>query len=273
MYNEKLVVAVKASGRVLREHKDSVYVPFGAEYSLFFKNLNSVRVLIHLEIDGTNMTDSGIIVDPGESVDLERSIKNSNLKAGNRFKFIERTSGIESGPRGIKPEDGLIRVQFEFEKQREPWPINYGYLKSSGSRSFPAGDVYASTASFTGTTDGGMTSNATLIGSNSAYASSDAGYLLRSKKTSMPIAKSASVNNVGITVPGSVSNQAFTYAAPLVSDGIKHVIVLRLLGETMGVTVPAPVTVKSKPKCVTCGVVNKAGSKFCSACGTSLTII
>jgi len=46
-----------------------------------------------------------------------------------------------------------------------------------------------------------------------------------------------------------------------------------LLGETPeNKPVIAPITVKEKPKCQTCGKQNKATSNFCSACGTSLTI-
>jgi hypothetical protein len=34
MYSNKLAVAIKANGKVLREFKDEVYIPFGQEYSL-----------------------------------------------------------------------------------------------------------------------------------------------------------------------------------------------------------------------------------------------
>jgi tRNA(Ile2) C34 agmatinyltransferase TiaS len=54
----------------------------------------------------------------------------------------------------------------------------------------------------------------------------------------------------------------------------KHVIVLKLVGTTeKGVQYVVPVTVKAKPKCQTCGHVNKATSKFCCDCGTSLVIL
>jgi tRNA(Ile2) C34 agmatinyltransferase TiaS len=46
-------------------------------------------------------------------------------------------------------------------------------------------------------------------------------------------------------------------------------MVFKLLG---GEAVKEAVTVKAKPKCVTCGHTNKATAKFCNKCGTALEI-
>ena len=87
------------------------------------------------------------------------------------------------------------------------------------------------------------------------------------------LAQAQTVNQVGVTVPGSVSSQKFTSVHVGATDSVKHVMVLRLLGEVGGQVVVEPVTVKHKPKCTSCGKVNKAGSKFCTQCGTSLCIV
>ena len=116
MYANKMVASIKANGRILREHKDTVYIPFGSEYSFLLKNLNTTRALVNVFIDGEDMTPGGLVLNAGQEVDLERSIKGGNLMEGNRFKFIERTGAIENGPRGIKLEDGLVRIEFQFEK-------------------------------------------------------------------------------------------------------------------------------------------------------------
>lgn len=116
MYESKLVASLKANGKILREFKDTVYIPFGSEYSFLLKNLNTKRALVNVFIDGEDMTPGGLVLNAGQEVDLERSIKGGNLKEGNRFKFIERTQAIEDGPRGVKLEDGLVRIEFQFEK-------------------------------------------------------------------------------------------------------------------------------------------------------------
>lgn len=118
MYNQKLVVCIKTAGKILKEfNKDQVRVPFGSEYSIYLKNLNNVRALVHISIDGKSVDGGdGLVILPNETLDLERSLQNGNMLKGNKFKFIERTAKVEAH-RGIEAEDGIIRVEFQFEKQ------------------------------------------------------------------------------------------------------------------------------------------------------------
>ena len=80
-------------------------------------------------------------------------------------------------------------------------------------------------------------------------------------------------NDVGITVPGSKSTQTFQTVTMGALDPVKHNIVLRIVGD-LGHNKPVDkaVTVKHKPKCVTCGKQNRAQAKFCVECGTALEI-
>ncbi len=117
MYNQKLAAAIKVNGKVLREFKDTVHIPFGSEYTVLLKNLNTTRAVVNVFIDGNDMVPGGIVLNAGQEVDLERSVKNGNLTEGNRFKFIERTGAVEQH-RGIGIEDGLVRIEFQFEQLR-----------------------------------------------------------------------------------------------------------------------------------------------------------
>lgn len=271
MYQEKLAVAIKNNGKVLREFKDTVYIPFGAEYSLFIKNLNIVRACVNIEIDGTSATPGGLVVEANSSVDLERFIK--DLDKGNRFKFIERTAGVENH-RGVKAEDGLIRIEFEFEPR---WQINslphhtYPYTNYPAYPWFPY-TVCSNGTTFTASASGGVqvsTGDVGPAGPRGAVHS-----VLRSADVEVNTAAqgvTANINGVGITVPGSVSDQKFreTYFR---GDGEKHVMVLKLLGETETGKVSKPVTVKTKIVCGSCGHKNSASTKFCSECGTGLIL-
>ncbi len=252
MYHNKLVASLKANGKILREFKDTVYIPFGSEYSFLLKNLNTKRALVNVFIDGEDMTPGGLVLNAGQEVDLERSIKNGNLTEGNRFKFIERTGSVEKH-RGIKLEDGLVRIEYQFELYETKYQpfFNSNILR---------GQTYDS---HYGTTTGdwaspmGATYSATNVSLNSMNIS----------------AQAQSLNDVGITVPGSKSTQSFTTTTMGVLESQKHSIVLKLLGETLdNEPVRKPVTVKHKPKCVTCGKQNKATAKFCTECGTALEI-
>ena len=118
MYKSKLAVAIKHNGKILRETKDIVKLPFGSEFSVLVKNLNSRRVKFTLHIDGTDVLDGEqIIVNANSEIEMKRFIRNGNMNEGNAFKFIERTVAIEDGPRGIKVDDGVVRVEFWFEQE------------------------------------------------------------------------------------------------------------------------------------------------------------
>ena len=241
MYNQKLVASIKANRKILREFKDTVYIPFASEYSILLKNLNTQRAVVHVFIDGEDQTPSGLVLNAGQEIDFERSLKTGSLTEGNKFKFIERTSAVEQH-RGIKLEDGIVRVEYQFELP----PVN---INNSFLRDINRGWITASGAS-------GSTYSSTNASLNSVTASAQGFY-----------------NDAGVTVPGSKSTQSFstTYIGAL--DPTKHTIVLKLLGETPdNKPVANPVTVKAKPKCVTCGKQNKAHAKFCTECGTALEI-
>lgn len=238
MYESKLAGAIKVNGKVLREFKDTVHIPFGSEYTVLLKNLNTTRAVVNVFIDGDNAVPGGLVVDPGREVDLERWIKNGNLTEGNRFKFIERTSSVEQH-RGIGIEDGLVRIEFQFEQPVRP--ISWNTSQISGGI-YPQGGI--------------------LRGFDSAQ------YGTTCSVNSFTASATSTVSDVGITVPGSHSSQKFSTAYVGALESVKHSMVFKLFGGTM----PKPITVKHKPKCVTCGKQNKATSKFCTECGTALEI-
>lgn len=255
MFNNKFVTAIKVNGKVLREFKDTVYLKYGSEFSILLKNLNTVRALVNVTIDGNDVTGGGLVVGAYQEIDLERFIK--DLNKGNRFKFIERTGNIERH-RGIGAEDGIVRVEFQYERPviRTPWPYH---------------------TTFTNSISGGLSD---VYGSPRMKGIADSG-ILRSAAASATVAASSvqnatlttTVNDAGITVAGSESNQGFVNVESFPMEAESHVMVFKLLGETSdNLAIREPVTVKAKQECTSCGKVNKATAKFCSECGTSLLI-
>lgn len=279
MYQNKFVAAVKVNGQVLREtHNGSVAIPFGAEYSLFLKNLNSVRVKMRVSLDGTDATDgTWLVLGPNSHMDLERFIKGGNFSAGNRFKFIERTAEIEAH-RGAKGDDGIVRVEYLTElvrpvvpmpivtyyPQPQPWPRRRrwsdggGYYSNfsttgGGQLSLGASGASASAGSFTNSNTRSCNYSATMSGGGTPSA--------------VPTS-----SDIGITVSGSLSSQQFYAAQDFETTGQSDVIVLHLRGKIAGAAVVEPVTVKTKLVCESCGRAEKSGTNFCSRCGTSLQI-
>ena len=125
MYNEKMVVVVKSDGKIVREVGNSVYLPFGSEYSIYLKNLSSKRAVASITIDGQDVLNGDmIIVNGNDTFELEGFMDNCGLSVRNKFKFIEKTQEI-SDYRGDKIEDGLIVVKYRFEKE---CPVYRGYI-------------------------------------------------------------------------------------------------------------------------------------------------
>jgi hypothetical protein len=259
MYNNMLVTCIKTNGKVLRENKDTVALPFGSEYSVFVKNLNSLKCLVNVSIDGKDIADgTSFIVPANGEINIERFIKEGNLKKGNKFKFIERTAGVEAH-RGVQVEDGLIRVEFEFELFKPyiapAWPGAYPRCYTNG----PNWTTYCSNS-----IAGGSSGNIARSASASSSLSQETAFVNQ--------VAAQSINDAGITAPGAVSDQQFTVGGWFQTDGVKHVMVFKLVGYNGEQPILQPVTVKSKPKCVSCGKVNKAKAKFCTECGTGLEI-
>jgi hypothetical protein len=305
MYNSKLAVAIKHNGKILRETKDIVHLPFGSEFSVLVKNLNSKRVKFTLHIDGTDALDgTEIIVNANSETEIKRFIRNGNMDEGNAFKFIERTSAIEDGPRGIKIDDGVVRVEFWFEQDKPEIKINDIYWEKHHYRDIYQqpyfinditrrgwGPMYGTTGvsgslgDYVGGASASIAKGAVLnqyTQSNASYSATSASASLSDtaeaqsvdsiisdavKKASMPI------NDIGITVPGSRVEQKFTTVYGFKSEANSNTIILRLVGAVGEVEVTKPITVAHKPECITCGRVNKATSRFCTDCGTALTLL
>lgn len=275
----KLVAVIKVNGKVLRESvKGEFEIPFGSEYSILVKNLNTVRIQVRVNIDGDDAT-GWVIIQPNSSVELERFIKNGNLQSGNRFKFIEKTEEIEQF-RENRVDDGMIRIEYKTEKVYNynynwntwtytwpgPWytstplipPHKYTKYTWNDNTYYPGGcRVTTASCGLSGSTT--TRSNASLNNVSLNYQISQEGQQNKQE-----------ANDAGITVPGSQSNQQFYEAPDFVCETNTDVLILTLKGKVNNHKVVKPQTVEHKLKCITCGSINRGYDKFCSRCGTSL---
>lgn len=311
MYSNKLAAAITVNGKNLREFKDTVYIPFGSEYAIKIKNLHTTRAVVNVFIDGVNQTPGGLAIDANSEIDLERSLLTGSLTTGNKFKFIERTGAVEEH-RGVKLEDGLVRLEYQFESatQYRPRPVfrvqdhfynglkvgtssnplnvNSGWLSASGATARTATDVTGGAMNNVVTSGmfnvGGVMRSADM--SKGEFTNAVASAAVNQYCTDnnirgisgevhdgMATMDCGFFNDAGITVSGSKSDQRFSTVHMGAMDSEKFSMIIKLLGETPdNKLVIKPVTVKTKPKCVTCGRQNKATAKFCAECGTALEI-
>ena len=261
MHKELLVASIKASGKVLRELHDVVLLPFGTEYSIFIKNLSAQRCEFKIHIDGNNIAEdnSSFIVNGNQSIEIERFL-GQDKNTGYKFKFIERTESIENH-RGIGAEDGLVQIEYEFERITPPitnaWTPQYDPWHGTKDMFFRDREIYCSAK--LSTADDGV--NSRRISATSAQ-TMDSFFSTHS-----------SVNDAGITTQGSFSNQKFQTVAGIVGTGIKHTMVLKLKGEIQSQPVIQPFTTKMKLECNMCGKLNKGLAKYCVECGTNLQML
>ena len=244
---ENLVAGIKVDGQVMREFRGDIFIPFGTNYSIFFKNLNTRSVQIYVEIDGEDILDgNSLIVSPGGELNLERWL-NGGMKKGPKLKFVEKTNDI----RMTKEEtgmDGIVKITYQFERAQqwtyiEPWhyieqyitPSHIFYSSSPGASAEPYGATRNISANFT-----------------------------QDVKATSSVEVSAQ-NEDGLTVKGEEVKQEFRDGYIGYLEDAKHVICFNLKG-----AFKRAVTVKSKIKCNKCNKINKSSFKFCSQCGNNL---
>jgi len=242
MYNQQFVVSIKCNGKIMREHGDEVYLPFGTEYSILMKNLSNRKASVKIWVDGEDLFDGGsLIVDSNTNTELERFYKTNH-----KFKFIEKTQEI-SEYRGDKIDDGIIRVEYTFEKQLPI--IQPSYVQ----------DIYNPVWYDNDSTDA----------KKSKYRCSNIGGL--SNNEYIRNCACDSINESGITVKGSESRQNFVSGYINVLEDKSNIIVLHLKGyNNKDQKIQTPIYVKKHLICETCGKSNSSQNKFCSNCGTAL---
>jgi len=280
VYSNKFVVSLKSDGKVLREQNGSIELPFGNEYSIFLKNLESRTAVVSISIDGEDVLDRNkLVIHPNSDLELKGFMKGNIAK--NRFRFIKRTKNIEEN-RGIHIDDGLIRVKFQFEKMkpvtqdvvynyrpnyRPNWWWNswsypyYPYQQSQWSDNISYGISDQGNNNISGTMSD-------CVGCGTAVdCSVTASYSAQPK--SVPTADFG--EEQGITTKGTLTNQQFSSVSTNELEEQSHVIVLKLIGYTKdGDIIKKPVYTREKIKCPICGGPNRSSNRFCYECGTFL---
>ena len=266
VYFQNFVVCAKVNGKILRDKDGVVQIPFGQEYTILLKNLESRLATVKISVDSEDVLDNNeLVVQPNSTLELEGFMKKD--RAVNKFKFIEKTQKIEEF-RGNKADDGLIRVEYKFQKQKpivqetvhvDTWERHYG--------------PYWYWYPYTTNTDG-ITWNYTLSSIPNISKGSRNSPVMKNLNLSsdVPMASCFSIQNLdGITAKGSEIKQQFHSINVGEMEDQSYVMVLKLTGyKKDNSLIEKPVLVKEKVVCEMCGTVNKTSDKYCYECGTHL---
>ena len=301
VYKDRFVAVIKCNGRVLREKDDTVTLPFGSEYSLLLKNLESRKAIVNVSVDGQDAIDGSLVLDPNSEIELEGFLKGYQVK--NKFRFIQKTEEIVEH-RGDRIDDGVIRVEYRFEKKVEEeivyrrryrrcyppyvpywsWtcpccgcspcccpPYRY-YYSDCGTLENKTDD----STQYTFTNSDGEIHSGTIAKSNdvqimSCFSDGQTRSTESHSQSTILQENSKPAEDEGITVPGSYSGQEFRCGHHGQLENNSHIITIKLRGVKSDMTpIKKPLTTKSKLTCPTCGIKSKSSADFCSKCGTAL---
>lgn len=186
--NNKNPLKEYESEKITKGRKSKVFIPFGSEYQFFIKNNNDTRIKIDIEIDGSLVTNDGLVINPYQNCYLERF-----LNSKEKFKFVEANNEAVSDPTNI--ENGIIKVRVykEIKPVYQPMHVVHHYPHNLWWGHNTMYDY-----------------NNPVYGSNITCRSADSkGFAEYS--TAIPTKSLApTVGEIGATVGGSISNQSFT---------------------------------------------------------------
>jgi len=294
MYSNKFVACIMVDDEVVREirkdNSDLVYLPFGTDYQIRLKNLDHRRAVVSISVDGDDVLDgSRLVVEGNSTTDLKGFFDSKSNKARNAFRFIEKTERV-SDHRGDRADDGLIRVEVQFEEDLplieqtikwpitphpypQPWyPYNPGIWYGGGFASGGNSGGICGGQSFSYSGDCEIT-NIECVNNMQPTMDANVDDAEDVDLTNLPdIGNSTNTfNDAGITVTGGLVGQVFTTTFVRKLAAEKVVIVLKIVGKKSdSKPVVKPLLVKSKIECHTCGEKCKSGVKYCPECGTCL---
>ena len=126
--SNSVVTLVDSKGKPFRELASTrtqfggrmcdIVMPFNTEYGFLVKNQNNCRVMVDIDIDGTNVTSGGLILNANSSEIIERFVDNAR-----KFKFVRASHEAVADP--TNPDNGEIRVRITREMQVRYVPVPF----------------------------------------------------------------------------------------------------------------------------------------------------
>jgi len=236
-------------------YQDSVYLKNNQNFEIELFNPNSINYLAKIRINGKSISESGILIKPGQRIYLERFIDSNN-------KFVFETYEIETNQASLEAtkDNGIVEITFYPEQS-----FSTGYITTTGLSS---GYITTPSGYHTGfqLTSGSTTTNiASSISTNSANQSQTLSFggTTVNNVSFLSCSNSSSVET-GRVEKGEKSSQNLYNSVGNYSVIPSNSISYRLVPESH-----KPVEVdKIRKYCTGCGNrMKKETWKFCPSCG------
>lgn len=226
----------------IKQFGDTVYLRNGSNFEVELFNPMKSSVLVKLHINGIPLSDSGIILKPGQRVFLERMIDTNN-------KFVFSAYEVENSIESINAiqNNGVVQIEFyqEYIPTGIPWVTHpYWY----GAYNTTTGGIHYSNVT-------GTTTSSTVFGA-STLTNCSSNLLCDSKVETGRIEK------------GNHSSQKFDYSYENFESWSFKTVIWKILPDSR-----KPITVQelTKKYCTECGSkIKKSSYKFCPICGNKL---
>jgi len=212
-------------------------------------------VLCKIKLNGDYISQSGLVLRPGERIFLERF-----LDTNNKFQFSTYSVNNTSENQSAITLNGDVRIEFYDERivQTNLLNLNHSGTFSPWHNTLIGTNInhtggYVSPTTFT-------TNTASFIGGSNAFHSSTSSLNLTSSLTTKSI-------ETGRVEKGGKSDQNFQNSYEEFNSYTSHQIFYKI----------QPLTTKNKTSqdirqyCTECGVRTKSNFKFCPSCGNDLT--
>jgi hypothetical protein len=217
MHHEDVVVTIVDSNKKpIREleidklnngRKCKVILPFDSEYKFLIKNNCDTRIKLDIDIDGTNITNDGFIVNAYQNYYLERFLNSSE-----KFRFVRKNNEKVSDP--TNSENGIIKVLVSKEIKPQTKYTFAPYYNQINSNIFIGGYPYIGTA------------NQDLYSSNLCPPI----FVNECDYSNIQCRSCESISEAGATVGGSHSNQQFATTEWNGDHGIESTFIFVLRG-------------------------------------------
>ena len=231
------------------------------EFELY--NSKTSSVLCKIKLNGNYISNTGIVLRPGQRVFLERF-----LDTNNKFEFSTYEVDNTLQNRSAIDLNGDVLIEFYNEQEARIYPHLSGGNWGSGWTTINTGSAYYGNMTFT-------TNSTNIVGTNpsSFYSSTSTptGSNIRSKfDTSStllrgPKKKGKSIET-GRVEKGEQSNQTFTNSYEQFYYHTSHTIKFKIQpASTKNINVE-----EIRQYCTECGTKMKSNYKFCPSCGNKL---
>lgn len=237
---EPTVNITKNKSRLKVYNQSNIYLNNGDNFEFEIYNPTQHKILVKIKLNGTYISNTGIVVNPAQRVFLERFIDSNN-----KFNFSTyEVKNTQQNQQAIEL-NGLVEVEFYNE-------IVYNYINNGGWGTLNIGNGFT-------TTLGGYVNptftTTSLSNTSNLNATMDVSY---SEPKSI---------ETGRVEKGESSNQSFTYDYSSYSNFPTKKVKLKILPFSL-----KPLEVKEiRNYCSGCGLRKKDEKwKFCPKCGVNL---